>query len=89
MMATVEYVQVAYISSYDLRERLLMIEAGSDASHAQYVSGHGHHAGYTRLTGPITNVPVKFKSKKALHFFLVNKTNVYLPGEKVCPLDFM
>ena len=65
MMATVEYVQVAYISSYDLRERLLMIEAGSDASHAQYVSGHGHHAGYTRLTGPITNVPVKFKSKKA------------------------
>ena len=64
LFSTVERVQTAYISSYDTKHRKIGIEGSSDASHAQYVTGHGHTARYTRLVGPLTNVPVKFKSKK-------------------------
>ena len=64
LLSSVERVQTAYISSYDTKQRKLGIEGSSDASHAQYVTGHGHTARYTRVLGPLTNVPVKFKSKK-------------------------
>ena len=33
-----------------------------------------------------TQLRQKFKIKKALHWFLVNKSNVFLPEEKDCPL---
>ena len=36
-----------------------------------------------------TRLKQKFKSKKALHFFMVNKSNVFLPQEKNTPIDFM
>ena len=36
-----------------------------------------------------TRLRQKFQSKKALHFFMVNKSNVFLPLEKNCPIAFL
>ena len=36
-----------------------------------------------------TRLRQKFKSKKALHFFMTNKSNVFLPEEKNCPIGFL